>query len=195
MFENVDIKLAASVVASILVIIGFAPYIKDILQKNTQPHLYTWLIVIITQATALVALINGGGGVFGSTVLIIGTSLMALILILSLKYGTKNITKSDTIILFFALLAIIFWWQLDNPSLAVLTVSFIEALSYVPTFRKSYTEPYSETASFWLIMAIAAILVIISLTEYNLLTVTYVLVQTVGNTSLYIMLLWRRKYM
>lgn len=171
-----------ALIATILTIIGYVPYFRDIFAKKTKPHLFTWLIWATTQGTAAAALLYGGGK-FGVMSLIIGTLLVSVIFVLSFKYGTKNITRSDTIMLVVALLAILVWWQLNNPLLSVLMISAIDGLGYIPTLRKSYAEPYSETISFWIIMAVVSILTIISNAEYNFLTVTYLAVLITGNTT------------
>ncbi|MBP9818442.1 MAG: hypothetical protein KBC87_00545 [Candidatus Pacebacteria bacterium] len=160
--------------------------------RKTKPHLYTWLIWAITQGTAAVALIYGGGK-FGSISLIIGTVLVCVIFIFTFKYGTKNITKGDTATLVVAMLAVIVWWQLKNPLLSVLMVSAIDGIGYIPTFRKSYKEPYSETVSFWILMALAAVLSILANAEYNLLTVTYLTVLAVANIIVASICVIRRK--
>jgi hypothetical protein len=192
MLEILDIKLIIALIASALTVIGYIPYLRDVFKKKTQPHLYTWLIWAITQGTATVALIYGGGK-FGSLALIVGTLLVVFICALSFKYGTKNITRGDTVTLIIALLAIFVWWQLDNPLLAVLMVSAIDGFGYLPTFRKSYEEPWSETISFWLIMTVVTILTLIANDQYNLLTTTYLTVLAVANISLYVMIFYRRK--
>lgn len=180
MLETLDWRFALALFATLLTIIGYIPYFRDIFAGKTQPHLFTWLIWAITQGTATVALLYGGGK-FGAMSLITGTVLVLVILGLSFKYGTKNITRSDSIALIVALLAIVVWWQLHNPVLSVLMVSVIDGLGYIPTIRKSYVEPHSETISFWVIMAVVSILTIISNAEYNLLTVTYLTVLAIGN--------------
>ena len=84
-----DWKLILAIFTVILVVIGYIPYFKDIFANKTKPHLYTWLIWLITQGTATVALIYGGGK-FGSLGLIVGTVLVLVICGLSFRYGTKN---------------------------------------------------------------------------------------------------------
>jgi hypothetical protein len=80
-----------------------------------------------------------------------------------------------------ALIAIIIWWQLKQPLITVFMVSAIDGLGYIPTIRKSFKDPWSETLSFWLIMAIVDCLAIASNGEYNLLTVFYLSVLGVAN--------------
>ncbi|MCK5332439.1 hypothetical protein KAJ41_01080 [Candidatus Parcubacteria bacterium] len=188
-----DYKLIIAIVAASLTIIGFIPYFRDIFAKKTKPHLYTWLIWVITQGTATVALLYGGGK-FGSISLIIGTILVFVIFLLSFKYGTRDITITDKIVLALALLAIVIWWQLENPLLALLMVSAIDGAGYIPTIRKSLKNPWSETLSFWIIMAIVDCLAIISNAEYNLLTVTYLAVLFVLNMVVVFVCINRRRF-
>ena len=190
--ENPDWKLVLGILAGILTVIGYVPYFKDIFAGRTKPHLYTWLIWAITQGTAVAALLYGGGK-FGSIVLIVGLLLVIVVLGLSFKYGTKNITKTDGITLVIALLAIVVWWQLNNPLLSIIMVSAIDGLGYIPTFRKTYKEPYSETISFWIIMAVVMVLSIIANAEYNLLTVTYLSVLTIANVAVILISSLRRR--
>lgn len=187
-----DIKLFFGIAAAVITVIAYYPYIKDIFQKKTKPHAYTWLIWGITQGTAAAILLYGGGS-FGAISMIAGTLLVLFVSLLSFKYGTKNITISDTFVLITALLAIIVWWQLNNPLLAVLMVSIIDGLGYIPTYRKSFIEPWSETLSFWVAMIVVNLLILLSLSEYNFLTITYVATLAVGNTIVLILCIARRK--
>ena len=132
-------------------------------------------------------------GNFGSISLIIGTVLVLFIFILSFRYGTKDITTSDKIFLGVALLAIIIWWQLDNPLIAVLLVSLIDGLGYVPTIRKSFRNPWSETVFFWLMMAFVDILALAANAAYNPLTVVYLSTLAVFNLTIVFVCLCRRK--
>jgi hypothetical protein len=184
MLNNFDYKLIVSLVSVALVLYGYFPYIRDIFLKKTTPHLYTWLVWIITQGTATVAIWRGGGnyGVFG---FVVGTALVLFVFLLSFKFGTKNIKRSDTIALLLALSAVFVWWQMNNPVLAVFMVSIIDGIGFVPTFRKSFEEPWSETLSFWFIMAVANVLILISIAEYNFLTVAYPVTLVIANFAVW----------
>ena len=111
----------------------------------------------------------------------------------SLKYGTKNITKSDTIVLIVALFAIVVWWQLGQPLISVIMVSAIDVIGYVPSFRKSYREPWSETLISWILFSVGNIFAVLALKEYNLLTVTYLVAITSANIALFLLCFFRRQ--
>ncbi|HPN54988.1 MAG TPA: hypothetical protein PLB52_03610 [Candidatus Moranbacteria bacterium] len=192
MLEFIDFKFIIAIFASVLYVFGCIPYFRDIFAKKTKPHLYTWLIWGITQGTAAVALLYGGGK-FGSISLIVGTIFVLAIFLLSFKYGTKDITLSDKVILALALLAIVIWWQLDNPLVAVIMVSAIDGIGYIPTIRKSFKDPWSETLSSWVVILIVDTLALFANAEYNFLTVTYLAVLFVANAAVVLVCFFRRR--
>lgn len=187
-----DYKLIIAIIAAALTIIAYIPYFRDIFAHKTKPHLFTWLIWGITQGTATAALLYGGGK-FGSISLIIGTVLVLVIFLLSFKHGTRDITASDKIVLVLVLFVVVIWWQLDNPLISVFMVSAIDSAGYIPTIRKSFKDPWSETLSFWVIMAVVSGLSIISNAEYNFLTITYLSVLFVANIIVSLICIARRK--
>ncbi len=51
-----DIKIISTIIATIIGVIAFFPYLKDIFSLKTKPHVYTWLIWVITQGTAVLGI-------------------------------------------------------------------------------------------------------------------------------------------
>lgn len=187
-----DIKIIFAILSSIIGIIAFVPYLKDVFSFKTKPHIYTWFIWIITQGTAVVGMIYGGAD-WGSLSLMMGLIFIFCIFLSSFKYGTKDIDISDTVILIFAFLAIIVWWQLEKPIFSILMVSVIDMFGFIPSIRKTYNDPWSETFSAWGLFAVSNLLAILAISEYNFLTVFYLLTIGVMNTLLFILILTRRK--
>lgn len=190
---GIDLKLVFAIVSVLVAVVwGYLPYFRDIFLKKTKPHAYTWLIWTITEGTAVAGLWYGKGGwvTFAMAIVVI---LVFIIFLLSLRYGTRNITKGDTVILIAALLAIVVWWQLRNPLLAVAMATTIDFFGYLPSFRKTFEEPWTETPSSWAIFAFSSLLSLLALNQYNFLTLTYIVMTIIANTALFIMCLLRRK--
>jgi hypothetical protein len=185
-------KIIFTIIATTLGLIGFLPYLRDILKLKTKPHIYTWLIWSITQTTAVIGIIKGGGS-WGGLNLIVGTIFVIAISIFSIKYGSKNITKRDTIILILAILSIIVWWQLKQPILSIIMISIIDLVGYIPSIRKAYQDPWSETLSTWLLFSIGNIFAFMALYEYNLLTTTYLVSITLANIVMFLICIFRRR--
>ena len=188
-----DVKIILTVIATAIGVVAFFPYLRDTFSLKTKPHAYTWLIWAITQGTAVFGIWHGGGG-WGALNLTIGTLFVIVVFLFSIKYGTKNITKNDTAILIAALSVIIVWWRLDQPLISVIMVSVIDVIGYVPSFRKSYQEPWSETLISWILFSASNIFAILALKEYNLLTVTYLAAITSANIALFLICFFRRKF-
>ncbi len=187
-----NLKEILTIVSIIFVVVVYYPYFRDIFLGITKPHLYTWLIWAVTMGIATAGALKGGAEQ-GAWPLAMGTMAITVITLLSLKYGTKNITKSDTVALVVSLGAVFVWWQLQSLYLAVLIATMIDVIGYYPTFRKSYLAPESETISFWALSTLGIAINIAALSEYNFLTTFYLATIFLFSGSLAIFLFFRRK--
>lgn len=188
----IDFKIVATILSLVLGVLSYIPYIRSMVRGQTTPHPYTWLIWAITTGTAAVGGWYGGGG-YGVLLLALWSVLTFLVFLLSFKYGTKNITKGDVALLVLALLAILVWWQLNAPLLSILMVTAIDAFGYVPTIRKSFEEPWSESLSSWFLFTATALVGLIALAQYNFLTVVYLAMSATLNAIVMGICLFRRR--
>lgn len=187
----IELKVIFAIIATIVSTASFYPYFRDIFRGTTKPHLYTWLIWTLTTATASLALWKGGGGV-AVVAPAIAVVLTFCIFLLCFRYGTKNITRSDLMILLGAFAAVFIWWQLKNPLLALIVATGIDLLGYVPTIRKSWFEPWSESMLSWLMWIVSIGFSILALEAYNPLTLTFLAPITAANLLLVIICFIRR---
>ncbi len=187
-----DIKLFFGIASTILAVVCFIPYFQDIFRRKTEPHTYSWLVWTILQTVGVMAQIKEGAG-YGAWALGVGAFFCFAIFLLSFKYGTKNISKFDLICLFASLGAIVIYFSIENPIWAIVAVSLIDFVGFLPTFRKGYEEPFTETASTFLMSGTANVLSLIALQNYNVTTVLYIASLFFTNISFVIMILLRRK--
>lgn len=125
--------------------------------------------------------------------MIVNVALVAGVFLLSLWYGSRNITRSDFVILLLSFGAIYVWLGLDSPVLAVMLATGIDLLGYVPTYRKSFVEAWSEDLLTWIGFALAPAFALLALEAYNLLTATYATAVLIANIALVALLLIRRR--
>ena len=190
----ITIKIFFGLVAGIVGALCFIPYFRDIFLYKTKPHIYTWLIWSLLQGTSVFIMLYGGAGI-GILPFLIGTILCGSIFFLSFKYGTKNITLIDTICLIGALVALILYIFLHDPVASIILVALIDFIGFIPTFRKSYFEPKTETASTYLVSAISSVLAISALLNYSLITMLYPITLILTDmTCWFIIVLRRKKY-
>jgi len=186
-----DNKLFFGLVSSFVAIICFAPYLIDIFKKKTEPHMYSWLIWTILQVVGVMAQLKDGAG-YGSWALAIGAFFCFTIFLLSFKYGTKNISKFDIFCLIASLFAILIYINIKNPVWAIIVVATIDFVGFLPTFRKGFQEPFSETPSTFAMSAMANFLSLLALQNYSLTTVLYIASLFVTNSSFATMIYLRK---
>jgi hypothetical protein len=187
-----EYKIIFSLLASILGTVSFFPYIRDVLKDSTRPHVITWMIWAITQGTATAGIIYGHGK-WGALELAIGTLLILVIFVLSIRRGTKDITYSDYFILFLCLVALSLWILFNQPVSSILLITIIDLFGLIPTLRKTYNDPHSETLFTWLGFALSNTLAIAALQEYNSLTLLYLSTTAVADFIVFLLCWTRRK--
>ncbi len=161
-------------IASIVVaLIGYVPYIKDILRQKTKPHAFSWLVWSTLSAIAFAVQVTNNAG-SGSWLMGLTAAITLVIFFLSLKHGEKNILTIDWVSLAFAGLALILWLVTDNPLTSIILVSLIDAIGgFFPTFRKSIKKPQEETAVLYLLFGLSLGFSLVALEEFNLINALY----------------------
>ena len=165
-------------ISSIISILCFVPYLRDILRGTTRPHSYTWFIWAALQAIVAQAMWSGGAGIaIASSV--IGAVLCAIIFLLSLRYGTKHITTFDTACFIGALGAMAAYLLFHDALLSVVFATLTDLIGTLPTLRKAYQEPRTETASTHLLSSGAGAFALLALATFSLTTMLYISVTMV----------------
>lgn len=186
-----ELKLIFGIIAVALGLASFFPYVRDIFLKKTTPHIYSWLVWSILQTIGVIAMIGGNAG-YGSFGLAMGGLVSVSVFLLSFKYGTKNITIFDTICLVGALIAVMVYFFQKDPLLAVILITVIDFIGFLPTYRKGYMEPQSETVTLYLLSAISNAFALVAIIDYSMTTVLYVGSLVITNGIIVAILLGRR---
>jgi hypothetical protein len=167
------LKNSAAIVAIGVALIAYIPYLIDMFRGRNKPHLYTWIsIFVITVVVAWIQVIGGAG--IGALPTILGAGVNGVILFFCFKYGTKDVIFIDKICLGISVTGVITYILLQSqPIIALAVVTIAEIVSFIPTFRKTRNDPYSESLTSYYLIMLKLILIVIALEAYNLLTVSY----------------------
>lgn len=154
------------ILGGLIFIIGDFPYIDDIFKSKTKPHRVSWLIFFILD---LIFLINQYALHATNSLWLIyaWTSIAFLIFILSIKKGVGGFAKLDVLCLIGALIGLLFWALLKTPLISLYCNLIVSAIAFVPTIKKSYLDPSSETKISWFTAALAAVLATVSVGKLN----------------------------
>lgn len=185
-------KIVVGIAAVIISFIGYIPYFRDILNKKTKPHVFSWFVWGLSGGIGFFAQIVSGAG-SGAWIMGLGFTVCVAITILAFRQGEKTITLSDWVAFGGALLGLILWQLTDNPLLAIIFVILSDLLAFIPTFRKSYHKPHEETFVSWVFSSLKYLLALVAIQSYSLTTVLYPLYLSLSNGGFAIMLLVRRR--
>jgi hypothetical protein len=179
--------------AVLLTFISYIPYTRDIIKGKTKPHIYSWFLwgFVTLIAFALQLSDNAGPGAF---VTLTAALLCSVVIILSfVKKGNSEIVLLDTLFLILAFIALALWLVAKQPLLSIILVTVVDLLGFLPTVRKSWNKPYSETLSFYWANTFRFLLATIALTRYTVITALYPISWMAINGLFALMLIWRRK--
>ena len=167
------IKIGASAIAVGISLVAYVPYLIDMFKGKNKPHLYNWIsIVLITAIVAYIQLIGGAG--VGALPTMIGVGVDSVVLFYCFRFGTKDIVFMDKVCLAITLVGVVFYIVLNHdPVLSLIILTAAEIISFVPTFRKTRNDPYSESLPSYYLIMLKLCLILVALQNYNLLTVSY----------------------
>ena len=185
-------KTALGILATVMALVSYIPYFRDIFSGKTKPHAFSWLVWGSLTAIAFLGQVSEGGGP-GAWVTGFTAFVSFFIFVAALRQGEKDIARVDWLSLLGAGFALVLWWATDEPLLAVILITCIDALGFFPTFRKSYHKPYQETASTFAISSLKFVVAILALDNLTLVTWLYPASLVLMNGLFVIMLLVRRK--
>jgi len=167
-----ELKTAMGAVAVALNIVAFGPYIIDTLRGKTKPHMYSWFIWTVITAMVFIGQVMGvaGPGAWATGCMV---AINLCIFLLSLKYGTADITRSDKLCLAGALVALAVWAVSDSLVLSIIVLTLIDTFAFVPTIRKILKSPSEETFITYPISSLRCFLSVLALSNYSVITGLY----------------------
>jgi hypothetical protein len=186
-----EIKEILGTVAVLLALVSGVVYYVSILKGKTRPHLYTRLVWATVESIIFFGQYTTGGGA-GSWVTAVGALLTFGIVILCIKYGTTDVTTSDRISFAAALLCIVPWVITKDPLWSVIFAILIDIWAIIPTLRKTWNSPSSESFFAWSISEVKIIFAFFALSTYSFTTWAYPVEAFIMNAILIFIIVYRR---
>ena len=180
-----------AVIATILAIAGNLPYIRDAFTRRVKPHPFTWLVWTIVSTIVLFGQIAEGAGI-GALPTAVACAFTIIIFLFSLQYGFKYVKRSDKYFLAAALLGIIPWLIFKNPTFSVIIAVTIDLIAFVPTLRKTYLHPETETPILYGSNVLRHILTLFSLQSYNIATTLHSISMIITNSAMVVLITDRK---
>ncbi len=185
-------KETYAIIAALLAIAGNIPYIIDIVRGRVKPHAYTWFVWSLVTGIVFFGQVAKGAGI-GALPTLASELFTLIIFILSLKYGFKGITRTDTFFLVLALLGLIPWLLTKDPTVSVAIAVLIDLIAFVPTLRKTWMEPKTETPILFGSNVLRHGLALLSLQTYNVATMLHSIAMITTNTFMTLIIVFKKE--
>jgi len=168
---------------------GGIVYLKDTLTGQAKPNRVTWLLWAIAPLIGFAAQIQAGVGLSSAMTFIVGFSPL-LIFIASFfnKQSRWNLTAFDLICGTLSILGLILWIMTNDPILAIIFSILADGLAALPTIKKSFYHPESESEYAFLGGTISGLVTILALTRYDLANLGFPLYIFLVNGILFLLI-------
>lgn len=186
------IKSIYVLLATLISLAAYVPYVRDVLNGKTRPHIFSWFVWSTLTGIAFFGQVAGGAG-SGAFVLGFTTVACFLITTLSLKKGTRDIKPIDWLAMVGAFVALFLWLMTKSPFWSVIIITVTDLLATLPTIRKTYNNPYQETGSFYLLNTVKFSLAVMALERYTLVTSLYLTYLLLANGAIFFLIFLRRR--
>jgi len=163
---------------------AFYPYIRDIHNGKTRPHIFSWVIWGSTTAVVGVAQFMEKGGAGSWSTIVSGCITFYIVYLAFLYKGDTAITWSDNVVFVISMSAIPVWIMTSNPLWAVVILTSVDVAGYYPTIRKTFHNPYSERLILYTIMTSRNLFSAIAMESYSLSTLLFPVATGLANVVL-----------
>ena len=175
------------VVVSVFVSVGgSAAYIRDTLAGKTKPNRVSWsmwaLAPLIGTAAALSAHADGW-----ATIRIFLAGFLPLIVFMASFINPQSywkLTLFDFLCGACSVLALVVWGVADSPRMAILLAAIGDGFASLPTIRKAWSYPETETGLVYIASFVGVLLIIPSIPVWNIENSAFQVYLLIANTFL-----------
>lgn len=190
-----DWKSFVGIIAGIVYVSGFIPYLYAIVAKGAKPVKGTWLTWFVVDAMVLSAMSDQDSANWQITFATIGAGVVFL---LSLHYGTPGWSTLEKICMAVATAGMSAWLLADEVTISILISSTVLAVAAIPTIRSAWTAPEREDKIAWSLYFASCLLTILSLewtwsVEEWAQPISFTVVETIMIAILFLRPRWLRK--
>jgi hypothetical protein len=188
-----DYKLIFSLIASVLTLAAYLPYIVRLWRGRVRPQPISWAIWAAAGWIITGVIWMSGGGFAALSALIISATETAIAAAAFRKVGRHIVKPIDYFLAGVAAVALIVWIFAKDALAAALLLSFANAIGTMETIRNDWRHPLHDDATPWVLQSFSRIFMLLSLATLSLTTAVEPMVGLIGNFIIMLTVLGRGK--
>ncbi|HEY5120741.1 MAG TPA: hypothetical protein VII84_04115, partial [Acidimicrobiales bacterium] len=151
-----------------LSVFGSASYVRDTSRGTTSPHRVTWGLWALEGILAFIVEVQQHVGLASLMTLALG--LMPLVVLMTSFKNPQAVWKIDAVDVacgVVSLLGLVFWATVNESTVALVSFVAADFIAAVPTYRKSWRSPESETPRAFVMGAVNTGITLLTLKEFT----------------------------
>ena len=154
--------------ATALSAVGAATYVRDTMRGSTSPHRVTWGLWALEGILAFVVEVQQHVGLASTMTLALGL-VPLLVVIVSFKnpHAVWRIDRIDVVCAVVSLSGLVFWAVVNQPTLALISFAVADFMAALPTYRKSWAHPETETARMFVLGTVNTGITLLTLKHFT----------------------------
>ena len=160
-------------IAGLLSLYGYIPYIYDTLRGRCRPQRSSWLIWSVPSCVFFYTHVTEGAGasLFFAAVQCVCT---VIVFLTSLRWGMGSFLRApDVCAIGVACIGLALWYWTHDPLIALGLSILVGMSGGVMTVIKAYKRPHTESFGPWVIAAVASTLSLVAVGEMNWVLLAY----------------------
>ena len=173
-------------ISALITLAGASAYVKNTLSGKTKPNLVSWSLWALAPLIGAAAAMAIGADPWVTVRIFLAGFLPLLVVIASLinPHSYWKLTRFDAICGICSLAAIILWVSLDAARGAIVLAAIGDGFASLPTIRKAWQFPETETGLAFVASLTSTILILPSIPAWNIENSAFQIYLLIVNTIL-----------
>ena len=174
------------VLCALISVAGSSAYIRDTLKGKSKPNRVTWSMWALSPLIGTAAALYDHADIWATVRVFLAGFLPLLVFIASFINPRSywKLTLFDLLCGLSSLAALFVWAMVDSPELAILFAVLGDGLASIPTIRKAWRHPETETGLAYFASLISVLLIIPSIPRWDIENSAFQIYLLVANSFL-----------
>ncbi len=174
------------ILSAFISIAGASAYIRDTLKGKSKPNRVTWSMWALSPLIGTAAALSANADVWTTVRIFLAGFLPLLVFIASFinPQSYWKLTFFDFLCGTCSILALVAWGVIDSPQLSILLAATGDGFATLPTIRKAWAHPETETGATYIASFVSVLLVIPSIPKWNIENSAFQIYLLIANSLL-----------
>lgn len=176
-----------------ITLVGYFFYFKDIFLGKTKPNLVSWFLWLLGPFLGVFFQLKAGAGLSVIPVFLAGFGPLLVVLVsIFRKNAYWKLNAFDIICGIFSILALVLYVLTHNLALSIIFAILSDLLAFIPTYKKGWEFPDTETATVYSAGVFNNILGLLIIKNWSFTIYSFGLYLVLANIAM-ILIMYRKK--